>query len=142
MRCARFLIVLSLTGTQACSSPSGPDNELAGHWWTGPLPSGGGIEVSIATNAAGVSGNGQSRAAGPNGAISLITVSGSQSGNTFVLTFTFDSGIIATYSGAFVDANKLAGPWSQPGQPAGFLTLYRRSIGLGYRAVALLPRGA
>ncbi len=120
------LVAIILIQATACGSPSGPDASLVGDWWTGPLPSGGGISLSLTTSGAAVTGNGQSREAGPNGATHLIIVAGSYSGRDFVLTCTFDSGSTATYSGQVVDANTLAGQWSAPGQPTGSLTLYRR----------------
>lgn len=125
-RFALFVVGFTLIGAPACGSLVGPDSLLAGAWSTGPIPSGGGIQVSLVTSGAVVSGSGQSRGAGPNGAISHITIAGSRSGDRFLLTFNFDSGIVATYSASLVDPDQLAGPWAVAGQPDGFLRLYRQ----------------
>lgn len=125
-RLLAVLLAVTSIGTAACGSPLASEGALAGDWRTGPIPSGGSIAVTLSTAGASVTGSGESRAVGPNGAISLLTVTGSQSDHHFLLTFTFDSGIVATYAGSFVGSSELAGPWSVAGQPSGFLTLYRQ----------------
>jgi hypothetical protein len=126
----RVTLVLAAVSISAagCGSLFGPNHQLAGEWATAPIPSGGSISMALSTSGNRVSGNGQSRDIGPNGAISLFTVEGSRSGDTFALTLSFDSGKVVSYSGSFVDANTLAGPWALAGQSSGFVRLYRQSM--------------
>lgn len=123
MRSALAVLALWAAG---CGSPLGPGRELAGEWATSPIPSGGSITMALGTNGTDVSGTGQSRAIGANGAITSFSVTGSRTGHGFVLALSFDSGRLVTYSGSFVDANTVAGPWEEAGQSPGFLTLHRQ----------------
>ena len=125
-RLAFLLVVSTLGGLAACGSPLGSEAQLAGDWSTGPIPSGGSIALSIATDGFRVLGSGQERGIGPASALTNITIAGKHSGSSFLLTLTFDSGVVATYSGHIVDPNQLAGPFSVSGQPDGYLTLYRQ----------------
>lgn len=124
----RVIVALAVVpvSVAGCASLFGPDHPLAGQWSTGPVPSGGGIEMDLSTSGNLVSGDGQTRGVGPNGAITPFTVQGSRSSDTFVLTLSFSSGSVVTYSATFTDGNTVAGPWEVAGQPAGFVTLHRQ----------------
>jgi hypothetical protein len=101
-----FLVTSVLLGVGACASPmaspTGP-HLVDGNWGTAPaVPSGSGIHLSLATNGPIVTGTGQQYA------IQYLkdsfTITGRQStdGTSFSLTFTSDSGTVATHSGHMV----------------------------------------
>jgi hypothetical protein len=126
MRRSPFLLVaLGCLGIAACSSPVGPTLDLAGVWRTAPIPSGSGIDLTLATVGATVTGTGHESVL-QNLADSL-TVTGRQARDkAFRLTLTFGSGAVATYAGWMADVDRLEGTWTPAGQVGYHLTFYRQ----------------
>ncbi len=125
-RLALSLVALASIGGASCRSPLASNSQLAGNWGTAPIPSGGSITLALVTTGTNVSGSGQSRGVGPNGAVSTLTITGTRSGGVFALAITFDTGFVATYSGTISDQDRLTGSWTSPTQATSDLTLYRQ----------------
>lgn len=110
-------VASALLGVCACTNPiasrSGP-GLLAGNWHTTPfVPSGSGIHLWLATNGPVVTGTGQEYAL--QYLKDSFAITGSQALDaTFRLTFTSDSGTVATCSGHMVGSNEFRIEWGLP----------------------------
>ena len=132
MRISFVLSSIALLGVAACTGSvarlAGPASALQGTWQTWPLvPSGSGIDMSLATIGSDVAGTGRAselqRDLGP------LTITGQQqTDGTFRLTIRYDqSGTTATYAGHVVGSNELDGEWSGATRSSYSLTFRRRS---------------
>ncbi|HEY3114228.1 MAG TPA: hypothetical protein VGJ62_11125 [Gemmatimonadaceae bacterium] len=124
-RVSLLLISLASLGLSACSLRTAPSAPLAGAWRTAPIPSGSGIDLSLATSGDIVSGTGHQYNL-QYLADSLEVTGRQQPGATFRLTLTFGSGTVATYTGQLVGSDELDGTWSPMGQSSYRLVFYRQ----------------
>ncbi len=105
---------------------------LDGNWRTAPaLPSGSGIDLSLATNGSIVTGTGHQYVLQYLKYSFTITGRQGSDGTTFSLTLTSDSGAVVTHSGHVVGSDELRMEWEQAPCPTatgcrpGSLTLVR-----------------
>jgi len=126
------LSLIALLSVAACSGSvadlGDPAGGLQGTWQTWPLvPSGSGIDMSLATIGSNVVGRGRAselqRDLGP------LTITGQQEvDGTFRLTVSYDQGgATATYSGHMAGSNELDGEWTGAGHAPYSLTFRRQS---------------
>jgi hypothetical protein len=111
-----LLVTSALLGFGACTSPmaspTGP-HLLDGDWRTAPaVPSGSGIHLSLATSGPFVTGTGEQSAIQYIKYTFIITGQEVSDG-TFRLTFTSDSGTVATHSGHMVGSDEFRIEWGQ-----------------------------
>lgn len=122
MRRSHLLRSIVLLAAAACTGPTGG---LDGSWRTLPVPSGGGIELSLTTAGREVTGTGEEY--GLMGRhLASIVITGQQLIGTFSLTVRRDSGSVATYIGNIEGANELDGTWTIAGQPPNPLRFIRQ----------------
>ena len=124
-RVLRHLSAVAWLSLAACASPSGPGSPLAGSWRTAPLPSGGGIDLSLVTAGQAVRGTGHQYNL-QYLADTLTVIGRGQADGNFRLTVTFGSGATATYNGKFVGRDQLDGTWTDAGQAPRALLFYRQ----------------
>jgi len=125
-RVSLLLLSLASLGLSACNSGTGPTAPLAGAWRTAPIPSGSGIDLSLAISGNIVSGTGHQYNL-QFLADSLEVTGVQQPGATFALTLTFGKGTVATYAGQMVGSNQLDGTWSPRGQSSYRQVFYRQT---------------
>ena len=130
MRLPFLLSAIVLLSVAACGGSlarlGGPTGALEGTWQTWPLvPSGSGVNMSLATTGSNVVGTG--RASALQYDLGPLTITGQQEiDGAFRLTVRYDeSGATATYAGRMVGANELDGEWSGAGQ-ASYQVTFRR----------------
>ena len=130
MRLRFLLSAIVLVSVGACSGSlarlAGPNGALQGSWQTWPLvPSGSGVNMSLATTGSNVVGTG--RASALQYDLGPLTVTGQQEiDGAFRLTVRYDeSGATATYAGRMAGANELDGEWSGAGH-ASYQVTFRR----------------
>ncbi len=131
MRFPFLLLPIALLSVAACSGSlarlAGPTGRLQGTWQTWPLvPSGSGVDMSLATTGSNVVGTG--RASALQYDLGPLTITGQQEvDGAFRLTVRYDeSGATATYSGRIVGANELDGEWAGAGHASYALTFKRQ----------------
>jgi hypothetical protein len=125
MRLVRYLAPVAWLSVAACTSPTGSSSPLAGAWRTAPLPSGSGIDLSLATAGNVVKGTGHKYNL-QYLADDLSVLGRDQSDGTFRFDATFGSGATATYSGRLVGRDQLNGAWTDAGQAPRPLVFYRQ----------------
>ena len=106
----------------------GPTATLSGVWYTAPIPSGAGIDLSLTTTGSAIV-TGAGREYGLQSRfIDSLTVMGGreQVGAAFHLTLTFGSGSTAAYDGQMASENRLDGTWTAAGQAPHPVMFYRQ----------------
>lgn len=126
VRLSLLLVLLASLGLSGCDSRTAPSAPLAGAWRTAPIPSGSGIDFSLAISGEIVSGTGYQYNL-QFLADSLEVTGVQQPGATFALTLTFGKGTVATYAGQMVGSNQLDGTWSPRGQSSYRQVFYRQT---------------
>ena len=122
-----FVLVSGAACGRSLARLAGPTGALQGSWQTWPLvPSGSGVNMSLATTGSNVVGTG--RASALQYDLGPLTVTGQEEiDGAFRLTVRYDeSGATATYAGRMVGANELDGEWSGAGQASYQLTFRRQ----------------
>jgi hypothetical protein len=125
-RLSLLLVLVASLGLSACDSRTGPSAPLAGAWRTAPIPSGSGIDFSLAISGDIVSGTGHQY--NLQFLADSLEVTGRQLPSaTFRLTLTFGSGTVATYVGQMVGSDRLDGTWTPMGQSSYRQVFYRQT---------------
>jgi len=125
MRLIPYVAPVICIGLAACTSPTGSSSPLAGSWRTAALPSGSGIDLSLATDGQLVTGTGHKYNL-QFLADTLSVLGREQAGGAFRLTITFGSGATATYSGRLAGRDQVNGTWTDAGQGQRSLIFYRQ----------------
>ena len=120
--CLSFISSIVLFSVAACTDsiagPASPPSRLDGNWRTAPVvPSGTGIDLSLATDGLIVTGTGHQYVLQYLKDSFTITGRQSSDGTTFSLTLTSDNGSVGTHSGYMVGSSELRIEWEQPPCP-------------------------
>ena len=111
------LCTLTVVGVASCSQPGGPSSPLSGAWRTAPIPSGSGIDFTLTTSGAAVSGVGHQYSL--QYLIGAFIVEGRQEvDGSLSLSATFENGSRALYTGHLAGTDQLVGTWSTAGREA------------------------
>ena len=119
------VIVLAVA---SCSQPGGPTSALSplsGAWRTAPIPSGSGIDLTLTTSGAAVSGTGHQYSL--QYLVGAFTVKGRQeTGGSVSVSATYENGSRASFIGRLAGPDELVGTWSTAGHEGVPTTFYRQ----------------